>query len=1254
MTIKDIVIGAVLIMLLHARVEAQGIWFRLNGPTGYNSPQAMAVSPLNGDVFISSNINSTTRSGIWKSDDDGLTWQEVSTGISNAYARDLKFYQNELFAASDSVVYRLNGNTWQPADSLLPNNTLVLALVVHRDTLLSMISYGNGDSELFYFDPLNQTWQSTGATFSFFVQINKLYSDGQTLWAATGSGVLKASGSINSFVPASTNIPFNASIISIVAKGDTAYCGTTGGSYFTTDGGNLWQPITAPALIQPITAFSLLISGSQVIAGFNNNGIYASPLGQNNWNIFQSGYPSQVVVWQLDRNNTHTFANSSEGFFAAASQGWQLRNGNITRARTSIVFVDSTEIIASPGALSLLQRSTDGGQTWNDFSSGLPSNTVDIYRKAIRVAGVMIMPSLFGMYRSVNNGQNWQSVAGSLIPNREAAVYGNNLIAPGGSQVAFSTDLGLTWNAYSSGIGSPRTVYTVAVRGSAAYAGTNNGVFEMANPGAPWINYSTGLPNNTFVQKLAVYRNNLIIATNNGVYYRRQGDTQWFQGAQGFFFSDLIVLEPLLLAAGSNGVYFSNDEGKSFHLLNSDYTANMGLIESLWADRNFIYAGTSQSSLWKCSWFNRLTSAPGFIFGSNICAGSNASFDLLISDHIPGNNYILQFSDTSGSFFNAINIDTITNIQNSGYYPVNVLVPANTPPGHNYRYQFVSTNPALPTYPSLFPFRISKPVTVGLQPVNQSVCVGESTAFFVGASGDPINYQWQVDILGNGNFINLVNNASYQDVNKPLLQIVNTPVGLNGSRYRCVINNQCGSLTSSTATLSVNSSNALIVTQPNGFSVCDGQSDTVIIAALGPTLSYQWQQSTAGISFTDISNGPLFDGVNNDTLFINGISANLNGTLIRCLVNGCTISDTISLEVNGQAVSSSVPGPFPFCPGGQAGFSISTAGANLSYQWEEDNGSGFTPISNTGIYSGATTSTLILDNIPAGYDNYQYRCILEGLCSIDSSVIGTGILELNPAPQLLLQPADTGICAGNDAGFAVNAAGPLLNYIWEFNGGSGWQAIPPFPPFNGVNTSQLIIDTVVLSLNNYHFRCRIGGCVVSDSASLSVLANPVVTAPNILVCELQTPFTLTSASPAGGIYTGYSIYSGVFEPVAVTAGLYPYSYSYTAGNGCAANANGFIDFRICVGKEENTPEEKSWTIFPNPGKGLIHFRLNEPLTEPALLQVYNLQGQMLMETLFDEGVTKSSFNTENLVEGLYLARLLSGKMLLTQRLIITR
>jgi hypothetical protein len=69
-------------------------------------------------------------------------------------------------------------------------------------------------------------------------------------------------------------------------------------------------------------------------------------------------------------------------------------------------------------------------------------------------------------------------------------------------------------------------------------------------------------------------------------------------------------------------------------------------------------------------------------------------------------------------------------------------------------------------------------------------------------------------------------------------------------------------------------------------------------------------------------------------------------------------------------------GEIVICPEGNVAFDIKLTGS--TYQWQVDNGTGFTNVSNGGIYSGATSSILSITSAPTSMYGFQYRCLING------------------------------------------------------------------------------------------------------------------------------------------------------------------------------------------------------------------------------------------------------------------------------------
>jgi len=79
---------------------------------------------------------------------------------------------------------------------------------------------------------------------------------------------------------------------------------------------------------------------------------------------------------------------------------------------------------------------------------------------------------------------------------------------------------------------------------------------------------------------------------------------------------------------------------------------------------------------------------------------------------------------------------------------------------------------------------------------------------------------------------------------------------------------------------------------------------------------------------------------------------------------------TISVFKNKAGEQSSI------CSGGNGSIVSNVLGTN--YQWQVNEGSGFSNLSDNAVYSGVNSEILNLTAAPGTYFNYQYRCIVDG------------------------------------------------------------------------------------------------------------------------------------------------------------------------------------------------------------------------------------------------------------------------------------
>jgi len=202
------------------------------------------------------------------------------------------------------------------------------------------------------------------------------------------------------------------------------------------------------------------------------------------------------------------------------------------------------------------------------------------------------------------------------------------------------------------------------------------------------------------------------------------------------------------------------------------------------------------------------------------------------------------------------------------------------------------------------------------------------------------------------------------------------------------------------------------------------------------------------------------------------------------------------------------------CVGDNESFTV--ASATGTFQWQENTGSGFVNISNGGIYSGATSTTLTLTSITAPMNGYNYRCVVsDGSCVTNSNGVG---LTVNEAPSITSQPTNSSITEGNNTSFSVSASN-ATGYQWQVNTGGGFSNISNGGVYSNATTSTLNITAATLSMNSYLYQCIVTGTctpnATSNSATLTVTSGctdpdvPTLSSPPTICNGANTNLSIT-------------------------------------------------------------------------------------------------------------------------------------------------
>lgn len=184
---------------------------------------------------------------------------------------------------------------------------------------------------------------------------------------------------------------------------------------------------------------------------------------------------------------------------------------------------------------------------------------------------------------------------------------------------------------------------------------------------------------------------------------------------------------------------------------------------------------------------------------------------------------------------------------------------------------------------------------------------------------------------------------------------------------------------------------SLVTVQPTSQNITVGSSTS--FTAQAPGASYQWQR-LVGSSYQNIVNGGQYAGATTNTLAVVSVTMANDNSQFRCRVAIGACFDTTA------AATLTVCGLITTQPANQT-VNITTNATMIArsndpgatYQWQHDNGSGYTNVVNNAQYNGATNDSLIILNTTMGNDGEQFRCIINSGICVDTT--GAGVLTVN-------------------------------------------------------------------------------------------------------------------------------------------------------------------------------------------------------------------------------------------------------------------
>ena len=501
-----------------------------------------------------------------------------------------------------------------------------------------------------------------------------------------------------------------------------------------------------------------------------------------------------------------------------------------------------------------------------------------------------------------------------------------------------------------------------------------------------------------------------------------------------------------------------------------------------------------------------LTTEP---LSQSVNTGTTATFTATTSNAGGADKVQWQVSTDGGFSFTPVSGATSTTYS---------FTTANTQSGNEYKAVFTNSAGTFTSTPATLTVDYAPAMIT--QPASHTVNTGSTGTFTAAASGNPApTVQWEVS-SGGGTAFSPISGAT------STTYTFTASLADNGSEYEAVFTNAAGTVTSTLATLSVQTAMTL-TSSPSNQTVTSGNTASFTASASGtPTPTVQWDVSTSGASaFTPIS------GATSSTYSLTAASAD-NGSQYEAIFSdsyGTLTTTPATLTVDFAPTVTSTPSSETAGAGGTVTFTAAaSANPAATVQWEVST-SGATAFS---AISGATSTTYSFTAASTDSGNQYEAVFSNGIGSSAKTAPATLTVFSVTANQATLDLSDDTV-----ASFAITngVATDSYKYTVTSSGGSGTVTGSGTLSFTSQQVDNVNVSSLPSGTLTYSVTLTSTGGITSEAATTTAtLTSLTVTPPptSATVNALYSYQVQTNA-PSG-------------DTITVTPGTLPSSIQYNA------------------------------------------------------------------------------------------------------------
>ncbi|MBN1349535.1 choice-of-anchor D domain-containing protein [candidate division KSB1 bacterium] len=343
-------------------------WILTNDPS-FGTINCFTVSGTN--LFAG-----TEAGGVFLSTNNGVTWNQVNTGITNTTIRALCASGTNIFAGTwggGVFLSTNNGTSWTAVNAGLTD--LAVAMLYSSGTNLLAGTWGGG---VFRSTNNGTSWTAinTGLTET---HIRAIYIGGSNFYAGTISGLFLSTNNGTSWTAINSGLT-STSAISLagipVGSNEKLFTGTSaGGVFLSINNGGLWSAVNTG--LTTLHVPFLTVSTTNLFAATWGDGVFLTPNNGTSWTGINDGL-TNLYIRSLTVCGTDLFAGTNDGGIWRRPLSTMITsvpdiNVNPTSWNYGSMSVgnysDKTFVVSNTGAAELnVTATTLGGANQSEFS----------------------------------------------------------------------------------------------------------------------------------------------------------------------------------------------------------------------------------------------------------------------------------------------------------------------------------------------------------------------------------------------------------------------------------------------------------------------------------------------------------------------------------------------------------------------------------------------------------------------------------------------------------------------------------------------------------------------------------------------------------------------------------------------------------------------------------------------------------------------------------------------------------------------